>query len=90
MRYVLVAILLSIIGLEPSHAETATSTPGADAFKRGCGGCHSAESAVVRRIPRGDDPTRRAWLQKFMALHPCECDEVKPDILDYLVEQSRR
>jgi hypothetical protein len=88
MRCFLAVVLLSLIALDPSGAETATT--GAAAFKRGCGGCHSSEASVVRRIPRGDDATRRAWLQKFMALHPCECDEVKPEILDYLVEQSRR
>jgi hypothetical protein len=90
MRYLLAVLSLLVIALDPSAAETAISTAGPDAFKRGCGGCHSSEAAVVRRIPRGDDPMRRAWLQKFMALHPCECDEVKPEILDYLVERSRR
>jgi mono/diheme cytochrome c family protein len=90
MRRVLAVALLSMIVRGPSGAETAASATGADAFARGCGGCHKSESAVLRRIPRGDDQGRRAWLQKFMALHPCECDDLKPAILDYLVERSRR
>ena len=90
MGYALVVSVLLMLALGPSGAETAASTTGADAFNRGCGGCHNSEDAVVRRIPRGDDATRRAWLQKFMALHPCECDEVKPEILDHLVQRSRR
>lgn len=90
MRCVFVVALLSLLAFDPSVAETTSATTGADAFIRGCGGCHNSESAVVRRIPRGDDQDRRAWLQKFMALHPCECDELKPVILDHLVERSRR
>jgi len=90
MRRVLAVALLSMIVRGPSGAETATSATGADAFTKGCGGCHSSESAVLRRIPRGDDEGRRAWLQTFITLHPCERDDLKPVILDYLVERSRR
>jgi hypothetical protein len=33
---------------------------------------------------------RRAWLETFMSTHPCACDELKPVIVDYLLERSRR
>ena len=84
MRYCAVALwLLGALG--SSAAETA-----ADAYKKGCAGCHASENAVLRRIPPGDDESRRVWLQQFMAQHPCERDDLKPLILDYLVDRSRR
>jgi hypothetical protein len=85
MRCSSVVALWLLVALGPSAAETA-----AEAFKKGCAGCHTSETTVLRRIPRGDDNGRRAWLQTFMTQHPCERDDLKPLILDYLVDRSRR
>jgi hypothetical protein len=67
MRYSAAVALWLLGALGPSAAETA-----AEAYKKGCAGCHASENAVLRRIPPGDDESRRVWLQKFMAQHPCE------------------
>jgi hypothetical protein len=85
MRCSAVVAFWLLLALCPSAAETA-----ADAYKKGCAGCHTSETTVLRRIPRGDDDGRRAWLITFMAQHPCERDDLKPLILDYLVDRSRR
>jgi hypothetical protein len=85
MRCSSVVALWLLVALGPSAAETA-----AEAYKKGCAGCHTSETTVLRRIPRGDDNGRRAWLQTFMTQHPCERDDLKPLILDYLVDRSRR
>lgn len=72
-------------------AAPAAAQTGAAAFERGCGaGCHRSETRVLRAIPRGTDGERRAWIEAFMARHPCHCDDMKPAILDYLTERSRR
>ncbi|MBR0672282.1 hypothetical protein [Neoroseomonas soli] len=72
-------------------AAPATAQTGADAFARGCGGgCHHSETRVLRAIPRGTDAERRAWIEAFMARHPCHSDNMKPAILDYLTERTRR
>jgi hypothetical protein len=60
-----------------------------ESYLRGCGGCHTRESAVLRKIPRKSEPDRRAWIEQFMAAHPCECDPVKPKIVDYLISRTR-
>ncbi len=59
-----------------------------EAFKAGCGGCHSSDKNILREIPRGSDEARRAWILKFMASHPNEMDSVKPQIVEYLVAKS--
>lgn len=79
-------VLAAWLAAAPAAAQT-----GAEAFARGCGGgCHQSETRVLRAIPRGTDAERRAWITAFMARHPCQCDELKPAILDYLTERSRR
>jgi hypothetical protein len=45
---------------------------------------------VLRRIPKAPEPDRRAWIEKFMTQHPCERDDLKPLIIDYLLEKSGR
>jgi len=76
------ALLVAVSG--PSIAQT----PAA-AYNAGCASCHSSERAVLRAIPRVPDTERRAWIEKFMTQHPCERDDLKPLILDYLLERSR-
>jgi hypothetical protein len=61
----------------------------AEAYKKGCGGCHQSEGRVLRPIPKASEPERRAWIEKFMTQHPCERDDLKPLIVDYLLERSR-
>ena len=67
----------------------AAQTP-AEAFKRGCGsGCHAPDVAIVRRVRKEPEAERRAWIESFMTLYPCASDELKPVIVDYLLERSR-
>jgi hypothetical protein len=62
----------------------------AEAFKRGCGGgCHASDATIVRRIRKEPEAERRAWIESFMTLHPCASDDLKPVIVDYLLERSR-
>lgn len=66
----------------------AAQTP-AEAFKRGCGGgCHASDAAIVRRIRKEPEVERRAWIESFMTLHPCASDDLKPVIVEYLLERS--
>jgi hypothetical protein len=44
---------------------------------------------ILRRIPKASQADRRAWIERFMTQHPCERDELKPLIVDYLLERSR-
>ncbi len=68
---------------------TNAQTP-AEAYAKGCGGCHTSERAVMRDIPRLPDAERRVWIATFMAGHPCEADSLKPLISDYLMQKTRR
>jgi hypothetical protein len=71
-------------------AHRSATQAGAEAFEKGCGGgCHASEREVSRRIPKRPEAERRAWIEAFMALHPCKCDDLKPAIVDYLLERSR-
>ncbi|QWG16008.1 hypothetical protein KMZ68_13160 [Bradyrhizobium sediminis] len=67
----------------PAHA-----VPPEEAFKAGCGGCHSSDKNILREIPKGPDEVRRAWILEFTAGHPNEMDSVKPQIVEYLVKKS--
>jgi hypothetical protein len=60
------------------------------AYLAGCAGCHDSERAVLRKIPRLPDPQRSAWIDSFMASHPCEADRLKPLIRDYLMQKTAR
>ncbi|MBM3609836.1 MAG: hypothetical protein FJX29_15565 [Alphaproteobacteria bacterium] len=62
----------------------------ADAYARGCASCHASEQRILRAIPSLDDEKRAAWIRQFMAGHPCERDDLKPQIEQYLLEKSRR
>jgi hypothetical protein len=62
----------------------------AESYKKGCGGCHLSERTVLRKIPRKPYAERRLWIEAFIAQHPCECDPVKPKIIEYLLEKTRR
>ncbi len=78
--------LLILLSAAPAAAQT-----GAAAFERGCGGgCHGSETRVLRAIPRGSDDVRRRWITDFMARHPIHSDAIRPDVIDYLTERSRR
>ena len=92
MRAVLlVAVLLAavlaaatLIGGSGANAQTP-----AEAFRRGCAGCHTSERIILRRIPKAPEADRRTFIEKFMTQHPCERDDLKPLIMDYLLERSR-
>lgn len=81
-------VALAIAAVFAIAPPVAGQTP-AEAYKRGCASCHASEGRVLRAIPKGDDARRRAWLEAFMAQHPCERDDLKALIVQYLVERSR-
>jgi hypothetical protein len=81
----LASVFLEFVSIRVA-AQTST-----EAFNRGCGGgCHASDAAIVRRIRKEPEAERRAWIESFMTLHPCARDELKPVIVDYLLERSRR
>ncbi len=84
-------LALPLFGAPPAGAQAPTPamTP-AEAYQRGCAECHRRESSVLRAIPARPEAERRAWIERFMAQHPCACDEARPLIVDYLLERTRR
>ena len=87
MRAILFAV--AIAAAAPIVASGAIVQTPAEAFRRGCAGCHSSERPILRRIPKAAEAERRAWIEKFMTQHPCERDDLRPLIVDYLLERSR-
>ena len=87
MRAVLLAAAL--VTAAPIEYPGANAQTPAEAFRRGCAGCHTSERVILRRIPKAPDADRRTWIEKFMTQHPCERDDLKPLIVDYLLERSR-
>ncbi len=85
----LVAWMCGVLVTAPVHAQQTGPTP-AEAYADGCGGCHPRERTVLRAIPAGSEAERRAWIENFMRQHPCEHDDLKPKIIDYLLEKTRR
>ncbi|MCC6888808.1 MAG: hypothetical protein IT536_09760 [Hyphomicrobiales bacterium] len=81
--------LLAFAALALLGAGTGAAQTPAEAFKLGCGSCHPSESRVLRAIPDRDDLRRRAFIQQFMAQHPCERDDLKPLIVDYLLARTK-
>jgi hypothetical protein len=87
MRAVL--LVAAIAAAAPIAGAGAEAQTPAEAFRRGCAGCHTSERPILRRIPKTTEAERRAWIEKFMTQHPCERDDLKPLIVDYLLERSR-
>ncbi|MGL4323779.1 MAG: hypothetical protein ACRCTD_07025 [Beijerinckiaceae bacterium] len=67
----------------------AAQTP-AEAYAQGCGMCHTSERQVIRKIPRLPVQARQDWLVNFMANHPCERQNLKPQIVEYLMQKTAR
>jgi hypothetical protein len=86
MRTIFAAALASAF-LSGVSGSSIAQTP-AEAYKKGCGGCHSSERSALRRIPKASEPVRRAWIEEFMSQHPCERDDLKPLIVNHLLEKS--
>ncbi len=79
------AALLCVVLFTPAaYAQTPI-----EAYNAGCAGCHTNERQF-RKIATGDDAARRAWIVTFMSGHPCERDDLRPLIIDFLVEKTRR
>ena len=78
-----IALAASLPGL--AHAQS-----GRDAYALGCASCHRSEQRVLRKIPRQPEAQRRVWIENFMAQHPCERDDLKPQIVEYLLSRSAR
>jgi hypothetical protein len=74
-----------VVAATSSPTNAATSE---EAFAAGCGGCHPSERGILRKIPPGTEPERRAWILNFMAGHPNEREALKPEILEYLLRKS--
>jgi hypothetical protein len=84
MRLLSLVVLSWMIALTPAFAQTP-----AEAYQRGCANCHRSENTVLRHIPKRDEAARRAWIEAFMAQHPCERDDLKELIVTYLLDRSR-
>jgi len=87
MRAILFAV--SIAAAAPIATCGAIAQTPAEAFRRGCAGCHTSERPILRRIPKAAEAQRSAWIERFMTQHPCERDDLKPLIVHYLLERSR-
>lgn len=85
---VFAAAVITVVS--PKSAVFAQSPTLAEAYISGCGGCHTNESKVLRAIPRLAEAERRVWIEDFMRGHPCEHDTLKPAIVDYLLQKTRR
>jgi hypothetical protein len=82
---------LLLLAAHPTGAQApAPAMTPAEAYQRGCAECHRRETSVLRAIPSRPEAERRAWIERFMAQHPCACDEARPLIVDYLLERTRR
>jgi cytochrome c553 len=79
------AVAAPVCNATASLAQTA-----AEAYARGCGGCHESELTLLRRLRKVPEAERKAWLERFFAQHPCERDDLKPLILDYLLQRTAR
>lgn len=78
----------AFLGLPVMSSGLYAETP-LEAYRKGCAGCHSTERDL-RKIPRTPASERRAWIEAFMARHPCERDDLKPLIVQYLLSRSER
>lgn len=81
----LALMVLALTDIRPVSAETP-----AEAYAKGCGGCHTSERTTLRKITRVPTVQRRAWIEAFMSQHPCERDSLKPLIVEYLLERTTR
>ncbi len=81
----LAAVATTIAVASPLAAQTPI-----EAYAKDCGGCHTSERRVLRKIPSGNDAIRSDWIGKFMAQHPCERDDLKPLIVEYLLQKTRK
>lgn len=85
-RQVTLLVFAALAAIMISSRAFAATT--GEAYARGCGGCHSSESQIRGKIPSGPDSGRRAWLIRFMAGHPNARDDLKTEIVEYLVKQT--
>jgi hypothetical protein len=86
----LTAIGLALVALALTDMGPVSAETPAEAYAKGCGGCHTSERAALRKITRVPIAERRAWIEAFMAQHPCERDSLKPLIVEYLLERTAR
>jgi hypothetical protein len=77
--------------LASATASPAAAQTPAEAYANGCGGgCHQSERPVLRKFARLPQPERRAAIESFMAQHPSKSDELKPLIVEYLLQRAAR
>ncbi len=90
MRTTIIAVAMVLASATALPKVTAAETP-AEAYAKGCGGgCHQSKRLVVRKFARVPQAERRAAIESFMSQHPCKRDELKPLILEYLLQQAAR
>jgi len=79
-----------VIAAEMLTASTgcAAAETAAEAYAKGCGGCHQSERPVLRKFARLPQVERRVSIESFMAQHPCERDDLKPLIVEYLSQRT--
>ena len=61
---------------------------GADAYDENCAVCHANASRILRGVPDDDPPTRTEWLDMFLTDHYAPDDELRQDIIAWLMEQG--
>jgi hypothetical protein len=90
MRATIVAVVMALASAIALPKVAGAETP-AEAYAKGCGGgCHQSERPVMRKFARFAQTERRAAIESFMAQHPCKCDELKPLIVEYLLQRTAR
>ncbi len=82
------ATLICFALFAPVHMSAVSAQTPSEAYNAGCASCHTNERHF-RKIARGDDAARRARIVNFMEGHPCERDDLRPLIVDFLVEKTR-
>lgn len=86
-RALLAFVVIAAEMLTVATGGAAAETP-AEAYAKGCGGCHQSERLVLRKFARLPQIERRASIERFMAQHPCERDDLKPLIVEYLLRRT--
>ena len=61
---------------------------GAEAYDENCAVCHATASRILRGVPDDDPQTRAEWLDMFLTDHYAPDDEIRQDIIAWLMEQG--
>jgi len=91
MRWLKCGALGGVLGLllAASIGQTATAQDAA-AYQKACGDCHPVPGAVARKIRRGTDAEKQAYLKEFLARHHTPDPEVIDQIIRYILEAPKQ